>query len=181
MIYFLLTPYFHASKALLENMYYVYSNISILFIYMSSPTRVLNSRTFRLPKSTILVNSISTVLWLTEKWTEDMSRAALETEPEVFGADLPSPPSLDPDALNFLMQIATGSLNEPAYTVYAAMNEYAQSKGNAYCINMAFLSVFCFIIRNTCKGKRSSIYSLRPSFCPNLKGEGRNEGQGEYI
>ena len=89
-------------------------------------------------------NKQTTVFCLTEKWTEDMSRAALETEPEVFGADLPSPPSLDPDALNFLMQIATGSLNEPAYTVYAAMNEYAQSKGNTFN-DMAFLSVMCII------------------------------------
>lgn len=43
--------------------------------------------------------------------------------------DLPTPPSLEPDTFSFLMQTALGSLNEPAYTVYLAMNEYAQSEG----------------------------------------------------
>ena len=33
------------------------------------------------------------------------------------------------------------------------------------------------IIRKTCGGEQSQIDSPWPSFCPNLKGEGRNESE----
>ena len=65
-------------------------------------------------------------MYFTEKLVEQLVSLALRVEGELSISDLES--KLSKDTVQ-LVRIALGSLNEPAYTAWVGMVEYAKSRG----------------------------------------------------
>ena len=71
--------------------------------------------------------------FLTETQTDYLVALVVGAETEMFSETAASNQHCFPyDATSPLLQIAQGSLNEPAYTLWNAMHEYARSKGNIW-------------------------------------------------